>query len=508
VPLPGSFRALVVDRAGRGWCTGEVDPVFTLTGEAMTPPAVAVDFHGADAVVVGERRGMLHLFIDGVWEEYAGWPISFGTALATPPVVARRADGAAVAVADAAERLHCVDGEGNEMPGFPIDLITGGEYVGNIVVTADTFGTADGLFVLNVSTEGDQPVGWVTRWNMSGSGVEPAGGYPYGIGLSPEDLEGDVVLLGGDINPNEPEYEVYIVFMSSGKILLCGSSGVLSRRTGESAVSSIPAVSDLDGDGYLELVYSDGRTVYAVAPSGANLTGWPQTLRDIYYVRWELGVTAPMTTIRTPGGVKVVAGTDAGLLYLFDHHGELVYGYPKKVSGSLHQAVDVIAVADEALLGIFDDGRASTVYPAELRRPGRGAMKWRRSPYGAALEDFSWRTAWGDFERTAFARRSAPVPVEERRWLDLPGSLIVYPNPSDGDRVGFHFTAPSDGRAHLEIMTLAGELVAERTKELAGGEDEFVVSMSGNASGVYICRIVVSSGGRSVQAFRKFAIVH
>jgi hypothetical protein len=57
-------------------------------------------------------------------------------------------------------------------------------------------------------------------------------------------------------------------------------------------------------------------------------------------------------------------------------------------------------------------------------------------------------------------------------------------------------------------MTLTGELVAEEAKDLSGGEDEFVVSMSGNASGVYICRLVISSAGASVEAYRKFAIIN
>lgn len=56
-------------------------------------------------------------------------------------------------------------------------------------------------------------------------------------------------------------------------------------------------------------------------------------------------------------------------------------------------------------------------------------------------------------------------------------------------------------------MTITGELVLKESKRLSGGEDEFVVSMAGKASGIYLCRLVVSSRGNTVEAYKKFAVV-
>lgn len=509
VQLHGSFRALVIDGEGSGWCAGVEEPVFSLDGEAMTPPALAREFGAAgDAVIVGEKRGTVHAFIDGGWTEFEGWPIELDTSLATHPVVVRRDGGASIALSDAAGRLHCLDGGGNEMSGFPIELISSGRFLGNLVVTADTQGVATGIFTLNGTLE-PEPHGWIALWDIFTTGdVELASGYPYRFDLSPGDVEGKVALVGGDINPNEPGFEVYVVFMATGKILVCGTGGVLARRSSEDAVSSIPAVHDINGDGYLELIYTDGWSVYAMTPSGANLTGWPQTLRDIYHVWWDVRVTSPITTIGTPAGALVVAGTGAGLLYVFDHNGELVHGYPRKMGSSFDQAIDLVYEQGEGLLVYLDCCRDAARYPAELRQLKRGAMKWQVAPYADSFDGFSWGRAWGEDGRTACARPSAVGVGPSEEWLNLSNSIIVYPNPSNGDRVGFHFIAPSDGRARIEIMTLAGELVTEQVKSLSGGEDEFVVSMNGNASGVYICRLVITAGGRSVEAYRKFAIVN
>lgn len=506
--LPGSFRALVIDEEGSGWCTDGGAPVFSLTGGAMTPPALAREFGAAgDAVIVGEKQGTVHAFVDGGWTEFEGWPIELGTSLATYPVVVQRSDGPSVAVTDAAGRLHCFDGGGNEMSGFPIELISSGRFLGNTVVTAEAQGIATGIFTLNGSSESD-PHGWIALWDISASGgVELASGYPRRFDLSRGDVEGEVALVGGDINPNEPGFEVYIVFMSTGKILVCGAGGVLARRNSEDAVRSIPAVHDINHDGYLELVYTDGWSVYAITPSGANLTGWPQTLSDIYHVRWHAPVTTPMTTIGTPEGALILAGTEPGLLYVFDHGGELVRGYPRKMGSSFDQAVDLVYEKGEALLAYLDCCRDAARYPAELRKRNRGVMKWRVAPYAEVFDGFSWGQVWGDAGRTACARPSGTGVEPSEEWLNFSNSLVVYPNPSNGDRVGFHFIAPGDGRARIEIMTLTGELVSEQVKNLSGGEDEFVVSMNGNASGVYICRLVITVGGRSVEAYRKFAIV-
>ena len=73
--------------------------------------------------------------------------------------------------------------------------------------------------------------------------------------------------------------------------------------------------------------------------------------------------------------------------------------------------------------------------------------------------------------------------------------------------VGVHFNAPASGDAWVVIMDLAGELVYEDRKALSGGEDEFRVSLRVAASGVYLCMLVIRSGGETVEATGKFAVV-
>jgi hypothetical protein len=134
-------------------------------------------------------------------------------------------------------------------------------------------------------------------------------------------------------------------------------------------------------------------------------------------------------------------------------------------------------------------------------------IRWRTLRSEAGIDENSWPTAWGDLSRGAYTAPSEGWIGGSHDWLQLADRFIIYPNPSRGKQVGFHFTAPDDGTARLEIMTLTGELVLEKSMKVDGGETEFIVSMSDKASGIYLCRLVVTSGGRSVEAYKKFAIV-
>ena len=122
--------------------------------------------------------------------------------------------------------------------------------------------------------------------------------------------------------------------------------------------------------------------------------------------------------------------------------------------------------------------------------------------------DASWSSVYGGADRDSWVQPSSGFEVEQPQWADLDRNLVIYPNPSTGKRVAFHFTAPDEGEAKLDVLTLEGERILERSMSLSGGQAEFAVEMTGQASGVYLCRLVVRSGGRTVETTRKFAIVN
>lgn len=492
--VPEDHRALVVGANGNGWTAGSENPVFSIGRPVVLPPAfVANPTPGKSGfVVVGEQTGgYIHLFNYGEWSEHAGWPSFIARSLATHPVPFLRGGRLFIAAADKSHGIHVIDSAGTEVRGSPITLPD--PVLSNIVLVRDGNGEGTGMFLV-AGTPDPGLRAWLFRMDIFPAGSSDSigftEGYPKRLLLSAADIEGGVALVGGDIVPEENGDEAFILCRATGRIILCGARGVLSERTSESRIVSAPALVDLNGDSQLDLVYSNGEGIYAISPSGANLTGWPRKVGMIFELSRASSFAAPVTVLGTGRGAVVVAGSDAGVLYLLDSQGRLIGGSPRKVSRSIDNAVEAWQGAYDGTLS-YGDGKRLT-WRAALAEPGVETL---------------WATIWGDLSRSAWGGRSEGGRVAGGAWLGLEKDLIVYPNPSNGERVGFHFLAPSGGEARLQIVTLTGDLVSESRKGLSGGEDEFVVSMAGKASGIYLARLVISAEGRRVEAFRKFAIV-
>jgi hypothetical protein len=263
----------------------------------------------------------------------------------------------------------------------------------------------------------------------------------------------------------------------------------------------------MNGDTYTDLVSTDGTAINVVGTSGANITGWPRKINDLFVLPAPVRISAPLTTAVSPSGAWVTAGTDAGLLFILDGGGELVHGYPKRTASSFDQAVTISERGGEPVYSFVDAIYNEGINPFYDFRPACGSVRWRLGPFEGLDVESSWTTPLGDAGRTAFAAASSGFEGPAADWRLAAEDLVIYPNPSRDGEVGVHFNAPSSGDARVVIMDLAGELVYEDSKTLSGGEDEFRVSLRGAASGIYLCRLVIRSAGETVEARGKFAVV-
>jgi len=494
MPSDGEFEAILVDRRGRVWGTGGSLPHAELGAAPVTPPARSEQFDGMwDALIVADVEGSVHALRIGDWTEPDGWPYACDTTLASHPIVAYTDIGNIIIFSDMKGFINVISSDGVEIPGsVPPPLPTGERYVGNLVLATDSGGKAGGLFALSGGSSGRALLhGWDFVTGIDDSlhlvGME---GFPLGIPMNAMDLAGDVTLVGGEIDQGVPGAEVYILAMDTGHIVLGGGGGILFDRNGERKITTLPALLDLDGDSRLDILYGDEHSIYAVAPSGANLSGWPRNVNEIMPLTWEAMPGGAITGFASSEGGVVLAGSRYGVLFAFDTHGIPITGYPRKMSSDFKASID-IAPPDQGSIVYLDGGN----------------VRWRSAPLHPDGDGPRWITAFGDYARSAFSGASEGWVETANEWLTLSQGLVVYPNPSRGERIGFHFTAPEEGLARVEIMTLTGELVLSEQKSLGGGQDEIVVSMAGKASGIYLCRLVVTSGGRSVEAYRKLAIV-
>ena len=222
------------------------------------------------------------------------------------------------------------------------------------------------------------------------------------------------------------------------------------------------------------------------------MTGWPRDLNDgVYLLPVKVEITAPPVTASGTGGAWILAGTDAGIMYIFDHAGNLMPGWPRKVAGTLAEPFELLESGYYSFTDIISNSEESEF--GEWR-PESGRLRWHQPPFGEFSGPASWHSVYGGTDRDSWVQPSSGFELEQPQWADLDENLVIYPNPSSGDRVSFHFTAPGDGDATLNIFTLEGEKIIEQSMPLSGGQAEFVVQMTDQASGVYLCRIVVTVG--------------
>ncbi len=512
LPLVGSDNSLVIDEDGKGWIPGNPSAVFDIGGPVMTPAARVFpmgDCAGSvtGGVIIAETDGTIHAFNATDWTECPSWPVTLDT-LATFPVPAQNLDGTYIVAAEYDGPIHLIGTDGTDV-GTPVSPPSGYSVKGNLVIEKNVNDNAVAVLALLECTGEGCGSPQLARYEFgptSDDGLDAPLELPIDVPLSASDLSGEIFLAGGDIVPEAPGSEIWVAAAATGRILLFGPDGIISDRSVGGAMPYPPALQDMNGDERLDLVCTDGGTIFVIDPSGANIMGWPRDLNDgTYILPVEVTISGPPVTASNAEGAWVLAGTDAGIMYIFDFEGNLVPGWPRKVAGTLAEPFDVTENGYYSHIDILTNSDESEF--GEWR-PESGRARWHELPFEAPVISGSWSSAYGGADRNSWAQPSSGFTAPQAQWADLDENLVIYPNPASGDRVAFHFSAPDEGDATLDIMTLEGEKVLEQSMPMTGGQAEFVVNMADRASGVYLCRIVVNSGGTTVETRKKFAIVN
>ncbi|MDZ7859720.1 MAG: immune inhibitor A [Candidatus Krumholzibacteriota bacterium] len=501
VTLEKPRDVLVVDVLGRGWLADSPAPVFSLGEAPVTPVAFADSFSlGESAVVIADKTGVINAFSTLSWNQFSGWPVET-EGISTHPVVLKKDEGVYIAVADTTGRVLIFDSTGNLSRSRQLSGRAGN--IANMAVCEDQNHYADKLIYLSGDLSGaaDVNLNW---WDFELDSVDS-----LSLPLRAEETAGDAVLLAGDILPDRSGIEVYVVIMSRGQIILCSKEGIVSSREIGKGIESLPLIIDINGDSSLDLVCTEGEVIYASGPSGADLTGWPRNINEMHITTFREHIASPLSAASTGDESYIIAVTENGLLYTLDHKGEFAGGgYPERIAASITQPVELTAGEDnEGLITYIDllENGDGTYYS---RRPEETAVESREGPFSSEDISLSWSAVFGNRRRTSFAVSGERWSEPAEDWENM-ANLIIYPNPSSGKLVGFHFSAPSGAEARLQVFNILGEIILEKTKICIGGEEHgfSVTGMSDKAAGVYIGRVVIKSEGKSAEIIDKFAIV-
>ncbi|MDP6529500.1 MAG: FG-GAP-like repeat-containing protein, partial [Gemmatimonadota bacterium] len=486
------FRA-----SGSEWVDGDADPAtaghFGTTGGRVNaaPLVVDLDGDGRGEIVAASYDGFVYAWrTDGANaapDPVPGWPVFHAaTGLRSSPVAADvDGDGLPEIVTVAHDgRIRALEADGSLVPGWP--RVTGRGGTGSTPAVADLDG--DGRDDVVVSGTDS------LLYALSGSG-EDLPGWPVAMGAeglaSPvlADLDGDGTL---EVIAPDEDGRIHAFRLSDGD-----GDGVadscpgwpVSGASSEATIPS-PAVADLDGDGFPEVIANANRRVCAWRADGTPLPGWPIPAAG------NAANSPVVADLDGDGRLDVLVGRTDGTLTAHAPDGTVVPGWPwsfTEIPWATPAVADMDGDGDLDVLIGADDGRVRIV-----DAPGSAA-------YGTA----PWPVYHGGADLAGVYRPlSDATALPPAGTSDSPAVLSLaspFPNPFR-DQTLLRFALPETGPVTLTLHDVAGRRVACLLDERLLPSGDHSVVWDGHAArggrtapGVYFVRLALRGESESVR---------
>jgi M6 family metalloprotease-like protein len=284
-----------------------------------------------------------------------------------------------------------------------------------------------------------------------------------------------------------------LVATCGNRLLVIDSDGSVDSSTSMDETLGPPALGDVNGDGYPEIIVAGGARIYAFHYNGRLMTNFPVNL-EFYDLTGAIAAEPVLGDVDGDGLPDVITGLPGGTIHAYNHHADRVAGFPLPSS---------FAVSKSCALGDLDgDGDLDLV---SLENSGL-INAWDMS-FDYSMIDLPWDMRGGDF-----SNRHYLSPAFERQIIasdeQLPeGSVYNYPNPaSNSTTIRYYLQNESD--VTIDIYDFMGENVKSfTTSGQAHADNEFVWDCSPFASGVYFCRVEADDGNNKKWQIIKIALV-
>ena len=260
----------------------------------------------------------------------------------------------------------------------------------------------------------------------------------------------------------------------------------------DNKICSQPALGDIDGDGYLEIVVASDNKIFAYNYSGTIADNFPIIVDRVDPVGW-IKSSPILVDVDDDGISDIVIGTQQNKIYAFNKDGNAVFGFPLSCAGPISSSGIMVDLDQDLVSELLVPANDGFVYAWKL-------------PWDYNSENGHWPMQGHDPSHTNY------FPIEDLPNLPafafLPEKKVFsYPNPAK-DKATIRYFLGEDAEVNIRIYDLAGDLVEELDHTGVGGENnEKEWDCSRVASGIYLCRVEAKASQQSEVAFCKIAVV-
>jgi len=456
---------------------------FASTGGPVITGVAACFINGSFRIAAPDSTGTLHIWGPGGEELVRA---ELGEMPSAGPTIADISGEASVpeVLLGIGGRVASVNLSSGDVSWLPAPAGNGshGGIAGIAAADIDGDGRAE---VIAASSEGllfltpEGPAGTKELWS---SGGEPFSTSPV---LGDIDLDGNVEA---------------VAVTQSGTLIAVdpGSGGVLEgfpaqlsevpgshTPRGDGRTYAQPALGDVDGDGYLEIVIPSSELLYVV-----NFDGSPETESPVRLPGGPADVSgAAICALVEPNRSGMIIGAASEEVLALSGR-TMLPGFPLASHGpvrvppaagdlDLDGSLEVVALTASGYVDVWDTGI----------RPG----------------EIPWGMDGGDICRTYFHPAVPPPPPGN--GTKLISHAYFYPNPVGSGPAAVRFHLSEGAEIRLRIFNSAGELVYKASKRgYPHTDNEIKWDVSKAESGLYICRLEASSGSRRESVTIKAAV--
>ncbi|HHM23536.1 MAG TPA: T9SS type A sorting domain-containing protein, partial [Bacteroidetes bacterium] len=262
-------------------------------------------------------------------------------------------------------------------------------------------------------------------------------------------------------------------------------------KTGVPAVS-LPALGDIDQDGFAEIVFATARDLRAYHLTGVLCSGFPVRF-EVPLAESGFHLAAPIIIARNNAPAWIIARDGASNLLMADGRGRITLGNYLNARSPAYTPWLAAAVAP--------DRNILVAAPST-----DGLFRLFQFPAPDVLAQQSWLGARGSGRGEGFL-------LEKSSAVLAPASELMpyaynYPNPTRDGRTAFRFFLAEDARISIGIYDLSGEKVDQLSGSGVGSmENEIVWPLGNIASGVYLAHIQAKSASKKSVKVVKVAVV-